>query len=104
VWADSKYHNRRLASWMAGAGVGYRIEVVSRPPGSKGFVELPRRRAVERTIAWRGRYRRHSRDDGWYPETSEAMIRVSSIHRMPRPLKPDQASKRAPFKYRKVQE
>lgn len=104
VWADSKYHNHRLASWMAEAGVGYRIEVVSRPPGSKGFVKLPRRWVVERTFAWLGRYRRHSRDYEWYPETSEAMIRASSIHRMLRLLKPDRTNKRAPFKYRKVQE
>jgi putative transposase len=104
VWADSKYHNHRLESWMAEEGVGYRIEVVSRPPGSKGFVKLPRRWVVERTFAWLGRYRRHSRDYEWYPETSEAMIRVSSIHRMLRLLKPDRSSKRAPFKYRKVQE
>jgi putative transposase len=104
VWADSKYHNHRLASWMAGEGVGYRVEVVSRPPGSKGFVKLPRRWVVERTFAWLGRYRRHSRDYEWYPETSEAMVRVSSIHRMLRLLEPDLTSKRAPFKYRKVQE
>ncbi|QDV36187.1 Transposase DDE domain protein [Tautonia plasticadhaerens] len=104
VWADSKYHNHRLESWLAEEEVGYRIEVVSRPPGSKGFVKLPRRWVVERTFAWLGRYRRHSWDYEWYPESSESMIRISSIHRMLRLLKPDWSSRQAPFKYRKVQE
>jgi putative transposase len=103
VWADSKYHNHHLESWMAEQEAGYRIEVVGRPPGSKGFVKLPRRWVVERTFAWLGRYRRHSRDYEWYPESSESMIRVSSIHRMLRLLKPDRTSRQAPFRYRKVQ-
>src|SRR3954454_6394431 len=38
VWADGKYRNHHLEGWLAGPGVGYRVEVVSRPPGSKGFV------------------------------------------------------------------
>jgi putative transposase len=78
--------------------------VVSRPPGSKGFVKLPRRWVVERTFAWIGRYRRHSRDYEWYPETSESMIRISSIHRMLRLLKPNRTCRQAPFNYRKMQE
>src|SRR3954453_15892827 len=41
LWADSKYHNHALAGWMVEHKVGYRIEVVSRPPGSEGYVQLP---------------------------------------------------------------
>src|SRR3954451_9416001 len=52
IWADGKYNNRRLDRWLAQAKVGYRVEVIGRPPGSVGFVELPRRRVVERTFAW----------------------------------------------------
>ncbi|QDV35315.1 IS5 family transposase [Tautonia plasticadhaerens] len=104
VWADSKYHNHRLESWMAKEEVGYRIEVVSRPAGSEGFVPPPRRWVVERTPAWLGRYRRHSRHYEWYPESGESMIRISSIHRMLKPLKPDWTGRQAPFKCRKVQE
>src|SRR5436305_4255947 len=34
VWADSKYHNHDLNAWKAGhPGLGWRLEVVSRPPG-----------------------------------------------------------------------
>ena len=36
LWADSKYHNHHLNGWMVETKTGYRIEVVSRPPGSEG--------------------------------------------------------------------
>ena len=65
---------------------GYRIEVIGRPAGSVGFVKLPRRWVVERTFAWLGRYRRNSRDYERYTHSSEAMLGVSSIHRMLRLL------------------
>ncbi len=103
IWADGKYNNRRLDRWLAEAEVGYRIEVIGRPPGSVGFVKLPRRWVVERTFAWIGRYRRNSRDYEWYTSTSESMIRVSSIHRMLRNLDPDRSQKAIPFKYRELQ-
>jgi transposase len=103
IWADSKYHNHHLNGWLVRSEAGYRIEVVSRPPGSKGFVKLPRRWVVERTFAWLGRYRRNSRDYEWYTRTSESMIRISSIHRMLRLLKPDQSKEPVPFKYRELQ-
>ena len=103
VWADGKYHNRALERWLADSGAGYRIEVVSRPAGAKGFVLLHRRWVVERTFAWLGRYRRHSRDYELSTHSSEAMIRISSIHRMLRFLKPDQSKESVPFKYRESQ-
>jgi putative transposase len=104
IWADGKYPNRHLAGWLVRTEAGYQIEVVSRPPGSKGFVKLPRRWVVERTFAWLGRYRRNSRDYEWHTHSSESMIRISSIHRMLRLLKPDQPKKPIPFEYRESQE
>ena len=103
LWADSKYHNHRLEGWLVETAAGSRIEVVRRPPGSEGDVRLPRRWVVERTFAWLGRYRRNSRDDERSTGSSEAMIKVSSIHRMLRLLKPDQSRKPVPFKYRELQ-
>jgi putative transposase len=100
VWADGKYHNHHLNRWLAKSEAGYRIEVVSRPAGAKGFVLLHRRWVVERTFAWLGRYRRNSRDYERHTRSSESMIRVSSIHRMLRLLKPDQSREPIPFKYR----
>jgi putative transposase len=103
IWADSKYRNHRLENWLVETRAGYRVEVVSRPLGSVGFVKQPQRYVVERTFAWLGRYRRQSRDYERYTDSSEAMIRVSSIHRMLNLLKPDISKKPNPFKYRKNQ-
>jgi putative transposase len=103
IWADGKYHNHHLDGWLVRTQAKYRIKVVSRPPGSEGFVKLPRRWVVERTFAWLGRYRRNSRDYEWYTHSSEAMIRISSIHRMLKLLKPDQSKPLVPFKYRESQ-
>jgi putative transposase len=99
LWADQKYRNHGLDAWMKQEGVGYRIEVVERPAGAKGFVPLHRRWAVERTFAWLGRYRRNSRDYEWSTGSSEAVIQVCSIHRMLRLLKPDRSKEPIPFHY-----
>jgi putative transposase len=99
LWADGKSRNHRLDAWLKDKGVTYRIEVVERPAGAKGFVLLHRRWVVERSFAWLGRYRRHSRNYEWSTRSSEAMLQISSIHRMLRLLKPDQSRKPIPFKY-----
>lgn len=101
VWGDSKYNNRELDEWLKETGANYEVEVVSRPEGSKGFVLLPRRWVVERTYAWLGRYRRHSRDYERFPESSEAMIKISCIHRMLKLVEPDSRKSENPFQYRK---
>jgi transposase len=104
VWADSKYRNHHLADWLVETRAGYVIEVVSRPAGSVGFVKQPQRYVVERSFAWLGRYRRHSRDYERFTASSEAMLKASSIHRMLRLLKPDRSKTPIPFKYRELQE
>ena len=103
VWGDGKYNNRSLDRWLLESRAGYSVEVVGRPPGSVGFVKLPRRWVVERTFAWLGRSRRNSRDYERHTHSSEAMLRVSSIHRMLRLLSPDQRREPIPFNYRKTQ-
>ena len=103
VWADGKYHNHHLSDWLAKTAAGYVIEIIGRPVGSVGYVRLPRRWVVERTFGWLGRYRRNSRDYERSAQSSEAMIKVSSIHRMLRLLQPDLMKKSAPFKYRESQ-
>jgi putative transposase len=81
VWADSKDHHHDLTPWMAMQSPGpWRVEIVRRPPGPKGFVRLPKRWVVERTCAWLGRCRRHSRDYERSTASSESMLRVSAMH------------------------
>jgi putative transposase len=99
IFADNKYHNNDLYLWLKGQRGGvWELEIRSRPPGSKGFVVLRQRWVVERTFAWLGRYRRHSRDYERLTASSEAMIRVSAVHLMLRRLKSEKDHPR--FRYR----
>jgi transposase len=102
LWADQKYNNRSLDAWLEQNQAPYTIEVVKRPADAKGYVKLPRRWVVERTFAWLGRYRRNSKDYERLVESSESMIKISSIHCMLRFLKPDKSKKPNPFHYRKT--
>ena len=86
--------------WLSSENVGHEIKVVGRPAGSVRFAEQPRRYVVERTFARSGRYRRHGRDYERYSGSSEAMIKISSIHRMLRLLKKDESMKAIPSQYR----
>ncbi|MFO0887772.1 MAG: hypothetical protein U0790_01365 [Isosphaeraceae bacterium] len=103
AWADGKYHIQPLGAWHKRSRAAYKIEVVSRPVGEKGFVVHHRRWVVERTLDWLGRYRRRSRDYEWSDESSEAMLKVYSTHWMPKPSRPDRSTKPMPFKHRELQ-
>ena len=74
VWADGKYRNHALDAWLERQGKPFEVKVVERPEGSEGFVKLPKRWVVERSFAWLGRDRRHSKDYEWFPESSEAWV------------------------------
>jgi putative transposase len=87
VRVDSAYGRYGRPAWVAQAAHCL-LELVRRPLGAAGFVLLPGRWVVERTFAWLGRYRRHSRDYERQTRSSAAMIQISMIHRMVRRLKP----------------
>ena len=74
LWADTKYHNHSLNGWLSEHG-WYVIEVVNRPAGSKTFKVIKWRWVVERTFAWLGRCRIHSRDYERKTSSSEARSR-----------------------------
>lgn len=101
VYADGKYENATAREWLGARGDPFRLEVVRRPEGAEGFEPLPKRWVVERSFAWLGRDRRHSKDYEWYPESSEAWVRISSIRGMLRRLSPDRKRPAAEFKYPK---
>jgi putative transposase len=86
IFADHTYHNHALHTWMREQRPTWRIAVKTRPQGVKGFTPLEKRWVVERTNAWHGRSRRHSKDDERTPESSAAMIYMSTIHVMLRRL------------------
>ena len=101
IWGDNKYHNHALLKWVEGdPSRQWSLTVVKRPEGTKGFVLLEKRWVVERTHAWIGRCRRHSRDYERYPSSSAAMIQMTCIGTMLRRLSP--CTDIPKFKYRCV--
>jgi putative transposase len=62
------------------------LQPVLRPEGQKGFMLLPRRWVVERTLAWLNQSRRLSKDYERLPKSSEAMIYLSMTRLMLRRL------------------
>jgi putative transposase len=99
VRGDNKYNNRTLDRYLEHSQAGYRLTVVKRPPGVKGYIHLQYRWVVERTHAWFGKYRRNSKDYERTPSSSEAMLKVTMIHLMLRRLRPEATKKTAEFRY-----
>lgn len=79
IWADSIY--RHLVDWTWNH-CGWVLEIVSRAATAVGFEVQPHRWIVERTFAWLGRYRRHSKDYETLTENSEAHIKIAMTHLM----------------------
>lgn len=86
LWADGAY--AALVDWVA-ERFGWIVTTILRPVGVKGYVHLPRRWIVERTLGWLGRYRRLSKDYETNPRSSEAWITIAMIHRMARAMLPN---------------
>jgi len=88
LFGDNKYHNHALNAWLRVHRPAWNVEVKQRPEGSQGFAPLEKRWVIERTNAWNGRCRRHSKDYERRAESSAAMIHVSNVHLMLRRLAP----------------
>jgi putative transposase len=79
IWADGAYE--ALVGFVRHQ-FGWKLEIVRRPVGAKGFAVLPHRWVVERTFGWLGRYRRLARDYEHTVSSSEAMTYLASARRM----------------------
>jgi len=101
VYGDGRYNNRSLQRWLRQQRAGYQVRVVERPVGAKGFVLLPKRWVVERSLAWLGRYRQLSKEYDYEPKVSEAWVQVSALHLMVRRYRPDKEHQQPAFKYPK---
>lgn len=84
VWADSAYAGE-LVDW-AERELNITIKIVRRPPDAQGFIVLPRRWVVERSLAWFMRARRNCRDYERLPAHTEAHLAWSAITLMLRRL------------------
>ena len=100
VFGDHKYHNYDLYKWLRVHHRPYRLEVKSKPEGQKGFAPLPMRWVVERTFAWLGRYRRLSKDYEHLPESSEAVVKIASVHYFLRRLRPKRVPRSQRFRFK----
>ena len=78
IWADGAYTGEKLAAWCKEQG-GWELEIVERNTDSEGFISLPHRWIVERTLGWLMRNRRLSKDYERMVQTSETFIEVAMI-------------------------
>ena len=98
IFADNKYNNKTLQSWMEDNQVPYEIEIAMKPEGEPGFKPV-KIRWWWRTSALPGRCRRLSKDYEKVTSSSETWIQVSAIERMLRRLRPDAKNRQAEFTY-----
>jgi putative transposase len=98
VWADTAYGAKRVAEAVAFRG-RYVLEVVRRPDGVRGWVLLPKRWVVERTVAWLGRYRLLNREYERGTDSSETDIHRAMTHLMLQRLCPKPRERAERFRY-----
>ena len=85
VFADGGYAGDKLKGALEGLG-NWTIEIVKRSDAAQGFVLLPRRWVVERTIAWLNRNRRLAKDVEATIESSVTWLYIASVKLMSRRL------------------
>ncbi|AZM57694.1 hypothetical protein DMA15_15340 [Streptomyces sp. WAC 01529] len=95
VWADSAYARDLLPSWTAGH-LWMTLRPVLRPKGTRGFVVLPRRWKVERSLGWIMNARRNARDYERLPQHAEAHLNWAFIRPWIRPPPKRAPSRRVP--------
>jgi transposase len=99
ICADGGYN-----AWQVDVAVAkvprLRLEIVKRSDDIKGFVVLPRRWVVERTLSWFGRNRRLAKDFENLAETLATFVTIASIQlalrRLTRGVGPDAGRMMAP--------
>lgn len=85
IFADAGYRGSRAVGAARRSG-RWRLRIVRRAEASRGFVVLPKRWIVERTLAWLTRCRRLARNLENLARTSVALIRLAMIKLMARRL------------------
>jgi transposase len=85
VFADSAYAGGKLQNALAKLGK-WTIEIVKRSDAARGFVVLPRRWVVERTLAWLNRNRRLAKDFEASIGSATTWLYIASVKLMSRRL------------------
>ena len=86
LFADSAYPGPIFANALAKVLPSLETEIVRRSDHAKGFVPLPKRWIVERTIAWLNRCRRLAKDWENLNRNALAFLKLASIRLMFRKL------------------
>ena len=86
LFADSAYQGPLFAKGLAEVLPCLKAEIIKRSGQAKGFVKLPKRWIVERTIAWLNRCRRLAKDWENLNRNALAFLKLASIRLMLRKL------------------
>ena len=85
IFADGSYDGEQFSGKCAEIGMSL-IEIVKRSDTAKGFVLLPRRWVVERTLAWLNRTKRLAKDFQKTIESATAWLFLASVQLLTRKL------------------
>jgi len=86
LFADAGYQGPQFAEAVARILPDLSVEIVKRPDQARGFVVLPIRWIVERSLAWLNRCRRLAKDFENLSCNALAFLRLASIRLMLRKL------------------
>lgn len=86
LFADSAYQGPIFHDTLSGILPALEVEIVKRSDTAKGFVTLPKRWIVERTIGWLNRCRRLAKDWENQNRNALAFLKWASVRLMVRKL------------------
>lgn len=86
LYADGGYQGPKFHEALKRVLRRVRLEIVKRADAAKGFVVLPKRWIIERTIGWLNRCRRLAKDWENLNRKALAFVRLASIRLMTRRL------------------
>jgi transposase len=86
LYADGGYQGPEFRNAVATVLSQVAVEIVKRSDLAKGFVVLPKRWVVERTLAWLNRCRRLAKDGENLNRKARAFLLLASIRLMVRRL------------------
>ena len=86
LYADGGYQGPEFRTAIDKVIADVNVEIVKRSDQAQGFVVLPKRWIVERTLAWLGRCRRLAKDWENLNRKALAFLRLASIRLMLRKI------------------
>jgi transposase len=86
LYADGGYQGTQFKEGLLDVMRQVNVEIVKRSDAAKGFIVLPKRWIVERTIGWLNRCRRLAKDWECLNRNALAFLRWASIRMMVRKL------------------